>query len=151
MTTHLSVWLSYLSFATNSFQWQPEISPELSHLSTVDAPSISTSVPGRTDHTRQRTLGQQHARRCLLCYPPELESIPSFPFVFLCNTHPFFPISNIKYSTNVFMIQTYKRYKMGILLLMAGGRSASMPLFFAALHKLPAPSGKEFDSSMLLN
>lgn len=62
-----------------------------------------------TSHTTE-TLGQQHTWWCLLCYTPKLESIPSFPFMFLFNTHPSSP-SNVKYSVNVFLIQTYKWYK----------------------------------------
>lgn len=38
---------------------------------------------------------------------------------------------------------------MGILLLLAGGTSASEPLFFATLHKLLAPSGKDFYSPVI--
>lgn len=46
-------------------------------------------------------------------------------------------------------LQVIKNVHMGILLLLVGSTSASMSLFFATLHKPLAPSGKDFDSSMI--
>ena len=117
---------------------------------TVDAPSISTLVHRRMHHVQQRPQGNS-MRGDASCANPKAGIHPLLPFCVPLQYTPFFPPSNVKYSVNVFDTnsQMIQNVHIGVLLLLACGTSASVSLFFATLHKLLAPSGKDFDSSMI--